>query len=166
MNRNQRAVLVLAIVAVTALVLYPPWYYEYDYQPPTGGGRVRIATPQQRLQSTRPAGHHPLWNGVPNDQTMLINLFGIAPEDSDLRYFTMRIDKDKVWLEVGAILIVCTLLWFLVKTREGSQRTRRLICAPCKAEDHRFHDDEMCTNPYNEAPNSSQCQCAARVPTA
>ena len=159
MNRSQRGVLVLAIAAITLLVLYPPWYYEYEYEPRTGGRYI-----EQKQHFTRPAGHHPIWDGVPNDQTLLINLFGIAPEKSDLRYFTMRIDKDKLWLEVGAILVVCTLLWFLFNTREKNQTTERLLCAPCKAEDHRFHDSEMCTNVINEKLDAPQCQCAARVP--
>jgi len=109
MSIGQRGVIVLAIAAISLLVLYPPWYYEYEYEPVRRG--------EQKAHMTRPAGHHPIWDGVPNDQTMLINLFAIDGDKSDLRYFTMRIDKDMVWLEIGAILIVGTLLWFLFRTR-------------------------------------------------
>jgi hypothetical protein len=113
MNSRQRIVLGIAVVVVAFVALFPPWIYVYHYDPPF---RVRG---QQEQRAERPAGHHSIWSSaVPTDQTALIQLFSIQPERASLQYFSMRLDKDKLWLEIGGTLAVSALLCLLLKDRK------------------------------------------------
>jgi hypothetical protein len=118
MKISQRIILAIGVVIVALLILYPPWYYEYKYEPPR-----RAQGNDRRMHLSRPAGHHPIWDGTPNDQGLLVQLFNIEPEKSDLRFFTMRIDKDILTMEIIGVLIACGLLFLIARAGKSADKT-------------------------------------------
>lgn len=74
--------------------------------------------------SSGPAGYHAIWaSHVPSDPTALGNLFSIEnttryQEDRlDLKYFSIRLDKDRLWIQLAGTLIVTLLLAALLRSK-------------------------------------------------
>jgi hypothetical protein len=110
MNAPQRIVLLLAVVAVTLMMLFPHWLFVYD-----DSSREYIAG---RIYITRPAGYHAIWGEyVPSDPTALRQLFGFPfpVQQAQMPHFSMRLDKDRLVVQIGATLIVAALLLLLFK---------------------------------------------------
>lgn len=110
--------LILGVLVIAGIVLFPPWIFVYHYEPIFRGR----GTYDQRIE--RPAGYHAIWDShVPTDPTALGQLFSVTNVDRyesdrlDLKYFSMRLDKDRLWIEVAGALIVTLLLTFLLKSR-------------------------------------------------
>jgi hypothetical protein len=70
-----------------------------------------------------PAGYYAVWGQhVPTDTTALAQLFSIKPEKYaedrlDLKYFSMRIDKDRLWIQLAGALAVTLLLTALLRSK-------------------------------------------------
>lgn len=114
MNLPQRIVLALGTIAITAIVAFPSWIYVYHYEPISHG----VGFSPQHIE--RPAGYHAIWAvHVPTDETALGNLFSIAPlyDRLDLKYFSMRLDKDRLWIQLIGVIVVTALLTLLLKDR-------------------------------------------------
>jgi len=111
MNPAQRIVLALGTIAITAIVLFPSWIYVYHFEP-----RFAVyGTAGQR--SERSAGHHAIWTAeVATNQAYLARLFSISADDSRAEYFSIRLDKDRLWLELAGALVVTGLLTVVLKS--------------------------------------------------
>jgi hypothetical protein len=115
-NFAQRIILTIGVLVVTTIVLFPPWVYVYHYDPVTHPFR---SFSDQRLE--RPAGYHTIWgSNVPSDTAALGQLFSVTPEKFmedrlDPKYFSMRIDKDRLWIQLAGAVIVTGLLVLLLR---------------------------------------------------
>jgi hypothetical protein len=116
MNASQRIVLALAAITITLMVIFPPWLFVYDFPGEDRtmyrhGGRIPA------YYTTRFAGYHAITGqNAPTDQTYLVTVFGLE-SNTEIRYFSMRIDKDRLWIQLAGALAVTLLLVFLLKSR-------------------------------------------------
>lgn len=101
------------VLAIALMVVFPPWLFVYDYP---GQSQVRFGEPAYR--SARFAGYHAIMGANrPMDGSYLQSVFGLN-QNPELRYFSMRIDKDRLWLQFAGVLAVALILTLLLKTRE------------------------------------------------
>jgi hypothetical protein len=115
MSLPQKIVLGIGVLVIAGMVLFPPWIFAYRYDP---SFRPRGFNEQQEIQ--RPAGYHAIWEShVPSDPTALGQLFSITKTDEadrlNLRYFSMRLDKDRFWIQLVGALLLTLLLTALLK---------------------------------------------------
>jgi|KBSSwiStaDraftv2_1062776.scaffolds.fasta_scaffold832549_1 hypothetical protein len=116
MSRPQQIVLGLGFLLVLVMVLFPPWIFVYHYEP----RNVRVSY-EQRIE--RPAGYHAIWEShVPSDSTALGSLFSLSTSQFeqdrlDLKYFSMRLDKDRLWIQLAGVTIATLLLTALLYKR-------------------------------------------------
>jgi hypothetical protein len=106
MNLAQRIVLILAFACFSAMTIFPPWLYVHE-------------VPNQRPVE-RPAGYHLLFGQhTPQDIDQLANLFGLTPVEYDakLRYFAMRLDGMRLFVQVGLTLLLIVILLFCLQTK-------------------------------------------------
>jgi hypothetical protein len=106
MNHTQKKILVGAAALLTVMILFPP--YNFIFQPP----RETRFTKQ-----TRPAGYHFLLSSnVPQDHSALAALFDLPPTlISRPSQFSMAIDSDRLWLQIGALVVIAGVLLFITK---------------------------------------------------
>jgi len=112
-NLSQKIVLGIAALAVAIMIAFPPWIFVYHYEPDRslrGGGS------EERIE--RPAGYLPIWKShIANDQSYLIGIFGIDPARSNLKYFSMQLDKDRLWVQLIGVTIITAILTLLLRPR-------------------------------------------------
>jgi hypothetical protein len=112
MNYSQKIVLGVGALVIALIVLFPPWVHVYHYEPDPN---LRNSGAEERIE--RPAGYLPIWEShVATDQSYLISLFGIDPPRSNLKYFSMRIDKDRLGIQLVGVVLVTMLLAVLLKS--------------------------------------------------
>lgn len=123
-NLSQRIVLGVAAVFIAVIILFPPWNYVYSFP-----GEHLYQRPFPAERSERPAGYHWLFGQhIPTDITYLTWMFDIKPnveyqgvtvvQFNRLEYFSLKIDKDRLWIQLGGVLVITLLLGFLLKTRK------------------------------------------------
>ena len=113
MNLPQKIVLIIAALGIATIALFPPWIFVYHYVP-LGYSRGYL---EQRIE--RPAGYHAIWAPhVPSDEQALVALFNISPDRSDLQYFSIRLDKDRTWIQLAAAFAVAAILTALLKSKK------------------------------------------------
>lgn len=117
MSVPQRVVLIFAALLVSVMALMPPWRFVYDF--PGDEFHARALARQPAYKAERFAGYYAIWqSNTPTDQTYLADLFSIPIDDrSGMQYFSMKIDKDKLWIQLGVTLIVTALLVVILKPR-------------------------------------------------
>jgi hypothetical protein len=113
---SQKIVLAAGAVAILLMVLFPPWYFVYDFP---GVSRAAYRPAKPPYYATRFAGYHLITeSNRPTDQTYLMQVFGLQPDETDLRYFSARIDKDRLWLQLAGAVAITVLLCVLFKGRK------------------------------------------------
>lgn len=119
MNPAQRIILIVALLAILAMALLPPWVFVYNYP---GFNTIHAES------SERPAGYHSIFGQhVPQDQTSLVALFGInvnaeprgpyVPERDRLQFFSLRIDWIRLTVQLVVVVILTSLLYLAARSR-------------------------------------------------
>lgn len=117
MNLSQRVVLIVAVLAIALMVVFPPWLFVYDFPGEDRtmyrhGGRI------PSYYTTRFAGYHLITSAnTPSNIGYLVNVFSLEPS-TPLRFFSMRIDKDRLWIQLGGTLAIALILTALLKSRK------------------------------------------------
>lgn len=114
-NMAQRIVLIAGFLVILIMALFPPWVYVYS--PPRDSDAVR---------AERPGGYHLIFNDhVPQDQGQLIALFSLPlgrtayeSELISLRYFSLRIDSQRLEIQIAATLILAAILYLALRSRK------------------------------------------------
>lgn len=115
MNIAQRLILAIGGVAVALMALFPPWLYVYNYDP------VNQDRGFSAQLIERPAGYHAIWGPhVPTDSTALGTMFSVTveryyPDRLDLKYFSMKLDKDRFWIQIVGVVLASAFFYFLLR---------------------------------------------------
>jgi hypothetical protein len=107
MNSTQRIVLAGAALVFTGMILFPPWLFIYRPSPSYEPALTSI---------DRSVGFHFIAAPpVPPDRQTLSEMFSLnkESESSDPHYFTAKINKDVLTVELVGGLIVAGLLYLL-----------------------------------------------------
>jgi hypothetical protein len=118
MSTKQRVVLIAASVVVLGMVLFPPWLFVLD-MPAHRSSTTRSefgagsSSSYGREHAERPAGYHSLFGQhVPADESESARLFST---DVSLRYVSMRIDRTRLEIQIGAVLLLNAILYFVLR---------------------------------------------------
>lgn len=99
---------------VLGMALFPPWLYVYKYP----------GLPQ----TERAAGYFPIFEQhAPQDRAALAALFGLPPKDDARmleeaapRFFSLQIDRTRLAVQIGATLILVTILYIALRSARRS----------------------------------------------
>ena len=117
MNTKQRAVVIAAFVLILGMVLFPPWLFVLDVPAhrESSNGQFGGSSSHGRELAERPAGYHLLFGQhIPADEPELTRLFST---DVSLRYVSMRIDRTRLEIQTGAVLLLTAILYFILRKR-------------------------------------------------
>jgi hypothetical protein len=110
-NLAQRVVLIAGFLIVLGMALFPPWLYLYRYPrlPP----------------AERPAGYFLIFEQhAPQDRAALAALFGTPLNEADPQFFSMEIDRTRLIVQIGATLILITILYLALRSAEPAISNR------------------------------------------
>lgn len=104
---------------VLSVALFPPWIYVFN--PPED-------LHHRFVRTERPAGYHLLFNDhSPQDLSQLLVLFNLTQEATHadaweqsmitLAVFSVQLDKNRLTLQIGALLILTAILCLALRSR-------------------------------------------------
>ena len=123
MTPHQRLVLIFGLLLMAAMAVFPPWLYVHNRPAIPGrqidrGGRIIGGEPAQH--SERPAGYHLLvGTHIPQDQSELARLFGLEVNNTALEYFSLRIDVQRLIIQMVAALVLVGGLYLILHRGQG-----------------------------------------------
>lgn len=120
---GQRIVLITSFLIILGMTLFPPWIYVFD---PPADLRHRF------VRTERPAGYHLLFNDhSPQDLDQLLILFNLTPDETqadgyersmmNLSVFSTQIDKNRIIVQVGAVLLLTAILYLAFRSGSPTQ---------------------------------------------
>ena len=135
MNKPQKMVVTIGLALTIIALLFPPWRFVYD-SPPERHSANRLnrfgnaysdwpsdkPTYRGKDHAERAAGYHfLLGQHVPQDSAGLARLFNRDSDldDMELRYLSIRIDAQRLAIQLAVILLVVIgLYWLMQKKNE------------------------------------------------
>jgi len=108
MNKKQKIILLIGLAIFIAMCLIPPWYYKLEYP--------------QRPAYSQPGGYFPIFiPPYPKDPArggLFSDLINDKAAKTERKYVTVRIDKDRLYLQLLAVTVLTGGLVVLTMPRK------------------------------------------------